>query len=159
MKMREQRHTEEQNGIRADCLKESQKRGVFVDEAGQENPHVGTGSCRPATKGKLAEPVKREVATDFIDALTVEMGKKFVEMFQRLEKKYGRIIALQFIDNELADLVKAEFGIEMDLKIQQIHEWFGEDKLTQWGEEKPEWHKDVINQIGTPNGQYPSNKE
>lgn len=149
--MKEQRHTEEQNDIRADSLKESQRQGVFVDEFGQANPHVGTGSCRPATKGKLAEPLKREVATDFIDVLTVGMGKKFIKIFQKLEKKHGRVIALQLIDDQLTDIIIEEFRAEMRCQVQRIYEWFGE--------EKPEWHKDVIDQIGTPDGQYPSNKE
>lgn len=129
--MEEHRHTEEENGIRADCLKESQKRGVWVDESGQENPHVGTGSCRPATKGKLAEPIKRAAATDFINSISTQISLKFIDAFQKLEKKYGKIIALQFIDDELAEIIKVEFEIELDLKIQQIHEWFGEPKPTE----------------------------
>jgi len=124
--MEEQRHTEEREFVRSESFRESVKARFFTDEFGQANPHVGTGSCRPATKGKLAEPVKREIATDFIDALTVGIGKKFIAAFQKLNKKYGKTIALQFIDDELADIIKAEFGVEMDLKIQQIHEWFGE---------------------------------
>lgn len=124
--MEEQRHTEEQNGIRADCLKESQRQGIFIDEAGQENPHVGTGSCRPATKGKLAEPVKRKIAIDFVNSLKLISVKKFNNIFNKLEKKYGKTIALQFIDDELATIIKEEFEIEIALKIQQVHEWFGE---------------------------------
>ena len=124
--MEEQRHTEEREAVRNESFKESQKQSVFVDEFGQTNPHVGMGSCRPATKGKLVIPLKREIATDFIDALTVGISKKFIAAFQKLNKRYGKTIALQLIDDQLADIIKEEFGMEMDLKIQQIHEWFGE---------------------------------
>lgn len=148
--MREQRHTDEREFVRGESFRESAKVRLFTDEFGQANPHVGTGSCRPATKGKLAEPVKLEITSDFI--VSLNMTTAIAKVFQRLEKKYGRVIALQFIDDELSDIIKAEFGIGMDLRIQQIHEWFGEDKLTQWGD-------DVRDQIGTPDGQYPPNKK
>lgn len=50
------RHTEQRKDARAESLRESQRRGVFVDEFGQANPHVTRpGTCRPATKGSLAD--------------------------------------------------------------------------------------------------------
>lgn len=122
--MKELRHTEEQNGIRADSLKESQRQGIFVDEFGQANPHVGTGTCRPATKGKLAEPLRREMTMDFIRSLN--MTTAISKVFQDLEKRYGKAIALQLLNDDFADMVKEELGMEMDLRVQQIHEWFGE---------------------------------
>ena len=39
---------------RADNLVNSQRAGVFVDECGRENPHVGFGKVKYATQGKLA---------------------------------------------------------------------------------------------------------
>lgn len=42
--MKELRHNEERNGIRADSLKESQRQGIFVDEFGQGNPQVRVGN-------------------------------------------------------------------------------------------------------------------
>ena len=49
------RHTKERRDARAESLRESQRRGVFVDEFNQANPHVaGPGTCRPATTGPLA---------------------------------------------------------------------------------------------------------
>lgn len=49
------RHTEERNDVKAEIFRESQKRGVFVDEFGLMNPQVSVGgTCRPATTGPLA---------------------------------------------------------------------------------------------------------
>jgi hypothetical protein len=49
------RHTQEQDTTRVDVLRESTKRGIFVDEFRIENPAVSSGgSCRPATTGPLA---------------------------------------------------------------------------------------------------------
>jgi len=121
--MEELRHTPEREAIRDESFKESQKRGVFVDEFGCENPHLGMGSCRPATKGELAEKLKRPVAANFVHSII--SGNKFVKMFQQLEKKYGRAVALQLIDNQLVDLINEKFKMELDLQIQQIHEWYG----------------------------------
>lgn len=122
--MREQRHTEKREAVRGESFVESAKAKHFIDEFGQVNPHVGTGSCRPATKGKLAEPVKRAIAAEFVHSIL--NGKNWVQAFQKLSKRYGKTIALQLIDDELVKLIAEKFRIEMDLRIQQIHEWFGE---------------------------------
>lgn len=50
--MKNLRYSPERNKIRAESLKESQKRGVFVDEFGCENPHLGMGTCRLAITKK-----------------------------------------------------------------------------------------------------------
>jgi len=42
--MKELRHTEELNGRRADSLRESQKRNMFIDHYGRENPQVRVGN-------------------------------------------------------------------------------------------------------------------
>jgi len=123
--MKEQRHTKERESVRAESFKKSQKQKVFVDEFGQANPHVGIGSCHPATKGKLAEPIKRKIAIDFVNSLKLILVKKFNSIFNKLEKKYGKTIALRFIDDELVDIIVEEFKMELDLKVQQVHEWFG----------------------------------
>jgi len=118
--MKELRHTPEREAVRNKSFRESVKQGVFVDEFGCENPHVGMGSYRPATKGKLAEPEKRAIAANFVHSII--SGNKFVKIFQQLEKKYGKTIALQFIDDQLIDLIKEKFEIELNLQVQQIHE-------------------------------------
>jgi len=42
--MKELRHTEELNGRRADSLRESQKRNMFIDHYGRENPQIKVGN-------------------------------------------------------------------------------------------------------------------
>jgi len=143
---------EEQNATRCESIKESQKRGVFVDEFGGENPAVAVGSCKPATKGVLAEPEKRKLAVDFIDGIAVKFSEEFVRMFRMLEKKYNRVIALQFIDDEFGDYVKKVFGLVIDTQIPLIHTLSGEEKSTQLDD-------DIRDQIGTPDGQYSPYKE
>lgn len=109
--MRELRHTEERNGIRADSLKKSQRRGVFVDEYGQENPQVNVGTI--ARDGK---PEWREFTLSCFSC-------------GRVLKKMGTYTNPPSV---LCCCAKMKIN---------------------------EWDKDVRDQIGTPDGQYPPNKE
>lgn len=136
---------EEQDAARCESFQESQKRGVFVDEFGRENPQVSTGSCKPATKGPLAEVLKRPIAANFVHSII--SGNVFVKFVQQLERKYGRITMLRLMDAQLVELIKEKFEIELALQVQFLHE------------EKLEWDKDVIDQIRTPDGQYPPYEE
>lgn len=122
------RHTPERNAARAESFKESLKRGVFVDEFGQENPAVAVGRYKPATKGVLAIPLKEGIAVDIIDSLGAAYSQAFIAAFQKLEKKYNRTVALQVLDNEFVEIMKEYFGTVIDLQVQSLHEWFGETK-------------------------------
>ena len=111
---------------RLDSIRESQKRSVFVDEFGGENPAVAIGRCKPATKGVLAIPLKEEIAAEIIDDLDDALRLAFTTAFRKLETKHNRTIALQAFDSQLAEIAGVKLMEAMESKLTQLHDWYGE---------------------------------